>query len=383
MFSTFDIVSIFAALAWPAIAVFFAALGLAGISSAVRKRRGWRVGLVVTALVLAVDTVVALPMAAAIVQEQVRSWEIEYYTYRLDAPRRLDGTLFPAGSVVRLSVDPPHRLYAGSVPTPTKILGLDLIGEFAIAFDSDGTAAVGDGTLASEGMVAELPCAPGAFQRLDSHRGACTLARDLPIAGIVLRAGTRAEVWHDPLDGPPLDIEGTLAEPAQLAGLPCAPGPVKDSPYGVRCVLADDWTVNGFPLARGRPIALQLASGKPNVLAEGTFSTPLEIQGVTLPADTRINFIGDYDAETLRTGPLIPQKNASFILPAGRDVAIEGAILNGEMEIEFAANGIAISNWSVNATGGTIVFAGERHSIGFFDKARRRWRFDADIDRPD
>jgi hypothetical protein len=107
----------------------------------------------------------ASPIIGWFIGEYVRRWQIEHYTYRLDAARILAGTLFPAGSEVKLSIDAAHGLDRGSVPVPTKILGLEVVGAFTIGRTREWRAYVKSGTLASETTIKTVPCAPGPLER--------------------------------------------------------------------------------------------------------------------------------------------------------------------------------------------------------------------------
>jgi hypothetical protein len=384
-FSLPEMAAICAMLAWPVIALFAAVFGLGGLRQRARQRRAWRVTVVVATAVLAVDTIVALPIIKAIIRGQVERWQIERDTYRLDAPQTLDGTVFPAGSEIMLSIDAAHRLERGIVRVPTKVLGLDLIDQFSIRHANDGRAYIDVGTLASEATINDMPCGPGPFSRESETQARCMLVRDLPIAGMALRAGTRADIWHSPLGGPPRIEEGTLANSAQLSGLLCAAGPVTYAAYEVRCRLAGDQWVRGFLLAGGRLAALSTDSDGAQSLKEGTFSAPLQVLGVTLPAGTQIDFVGHYGAAELRAGPLPAGagNTVSFILAADAELEVQGATLLGPVEIEFAHDWLEVAPRELDSHSGTISFAGRRHYLGFLDAARRRWRFDDEIEQPE
>jgi hypothetical protein len=230
-----------------------------------------------------------------------------------------------------------------------------------------------------------MPCGPGPFSRESDTQARCMLARNLPIAGMALRAGTRADIWRSPLGGPPRIEEGTLADSAQLSDLLCAAGPVTYASYEVRCRLAGDQTVRGFPLAGGRVATLSTDSDGAQSLKEGAFSAPLQILGVTLPAGTQIDFVGHYGAAELRAGPLpaAAGRTISFILPADAELEVQGAALLGPVEIEFAHDWLEVASRELAGRSGTISFAGRQHSLGLFDAERRRWRFDGEIGQSD
>lgn len=382
-FTFYDVAVIVAFYAWPVIAGFTALMAVAGwLRPSTRQRRDWRITMRAAALVLLADTLVAAPFIWFFVQDQGERWlAAYYYTYRLDEPQMFDGTLFPAGSEV--STDPEHRLRHGKVPVPTKVFGLDLIGEFSV-LGSD----VESGTLASEGLIKDIPCGPGPFRSPVISRVRCTLARDVPIKGLVLRAGTVADITRDSIgteiEG--TEIEGTLAQRAQLAGLSCGGGPMhyldhysyldhNNRVFQAACLLDGDQTVNGFPLAGGHFAALMFWEKTPEI-QEGTLSTPLQVLGAVLPAGTEIKYVGNHTtAELQPPGYLGDLDHVSFILPAGSELSIEGATLVGAMEIEFRKDSLSVARWEKGGDqGGTVVFAGKRHGSGWFNADG--WHFD-------
>lgn len=381
-FSALDVAALVALLTWPAIALVAAALGISvWLGPGLRQRTFWRRAAVAAVAVLALDTLVASPFIAEIAKEQVRAWKVRYYTYHLEAPRSFDGTQFPAGSVVELAIDPPHRLDRGSIPAPTRVLGLELIGDFSVGETAAG-AFIKRGTLASAATINIVPCGPGRLERdADADEVSCTLARDLTIAGMVLGTGTSTDIWFSPLGGPPIIKTGTLAQSVHVADLGCAIGPVEYAAYRLRCLLDDDQVVRGFPLAGGHLATLSTDSDHAQSVDEGTLAAPLSILGVTLPAGARIEFVGHYTAGDLSSGPLRATDSVSFILPQGSAVAVEGVLLEGEVEIEFTRAGVEAAIWDIDGRGGGISFAGRQHRLGFLDSQRHRWRFDGDIGR--
>ena len=137
-----------------------------------------------------------------------------HYTYRLDAPRVFGGTRFPAGSEV--STDPDGQPVHGKIPVPTTVLGLELVGAFR-AFQGTSLSYVESGTLASEGLIDGVPCGPGPFDHPVIDTRALSLARNTQVAGVVLRAGTVAEI-EGVRDRGDDSISGTLAQSAQFEG---------------------------------------------------------------------------------------------------------------------------------------------------------------------
>src|ERR1700680_3577613 len=138
-FSALDLAEICAFYTWPVIVFFVALFGVIGWRQRARQRRACPVTIIVGAIALVGDTILASPIIGWFIGEYVRRWQIEHYTYRLDAPRILAGTLCPAGSEVKLSIDAAHGLDSGSVPVPTKSWGWRLSGRSPS--DEPGTGA--------------------------------------------------------------------------------------------------------------------------------------------------------------------------------------------------------------------------------------------------
>jgi hypothetical protein len=203
----------------------------------------------------------------------------------------------------------------------------------------------------------------------------CALARDMPIAGMVLSAGTSANISFDGSNGTPLIGKGTLAQSARLLGLSCGAGPVEYAFNGVRCALDGDQRVKDIPLAGGRRAALRQDSDGVQVLEEGTLAAPLQVLGVTLPAGTQLTLFRPYGAAELRDGPLAANDSLDFVLPKEAEFTLHGATLKGPLQLEFRGGVLEVSiPWG---EGGTLAFGGRQRRVGWFD-AEHGWRFDND-----
>jgi hypothetical protein len=220
------------------------------------------------------------------------------------------------------------------------------------------------------------PSAPGPLERDEyDDEVRCTLARDMPIAGMVLSAGTSANISFDASNGTPLIRKGTLAQNARLSGLSCGTGPVEYAFHRVRCVLDGDQRVQDLPLAGGRCAALRQDSDGAQVLEEGTLAAPLQVLGVTIPAGTQFTLFGPYGAAELRDGPIAANDSLDFILPKEAEFTLHGATLKGSLRLEFRGGVIEVSSsWG---QGGTLAFDGRQRRVGWLD-AEHGWRFDND-----
>ncbi|MDN7427166.1 hypothetical protein [Burkholderia sp. AU45388] len=87
-----------------------------------------------------------------------------WYTHRLTRATTFDGMTFPPGSTVVLEVYSPHSVKSGTVPSNTPLLGLTVSGDFAVNRSDDNTSYVAYGTLAKPASLAGIECAPGPFK---------------------------------------------------------------------------------------------------------------------------------------------------------------------------------------------------------------------------
>lgn len=85
------------------------------------------------------------------------------YTHHLRQPEDFDGMTFPAGSTVALNEYSPHTIQSGTVPADTPLLGMYVSGDFWMA-RLDNTSYVAAGTLARPASLAGIECAPGPFK---------------------------------------------------------------------------------------------------------------------------------------------------------------------------------------------------------------------------
>jgi hypothetical protein len=342
---------------------------------ALRRRKNW---------VLLAGTGAALQVFASYHDGLLKDLA-EFYTYQLEQPRVLDGITFPAGSTVRLSMIPPHHLAGGSLPAPTEVLGIMLIGEFETSPPAEGfPIAIRSGTLPANTNIRGIPCGPGQFS--DTGRGygdwlasikgeetfspdvrayhknpyvvTCTLAADTGVAGAMLRAGTVAEVR---LTNEPHEIEffGELAAEAMLHGIPCRPGGVWYRPFTIECILARNTLLFGIPLAAGNKIeAVQypFLDSLSNIQRfHGTLAQASKVTEFDLPAGAEITVF-------LREEPnseWVPQ-SAIFTLRKGIELVLHGATLHGPITVSSSSDG-RLEVLPDYPSPGFLAFEGRRH----------------------
>jgi hypothetical protein len=141
--------------------------------------------------------------------EHERRVAFDAATHHLTAPQIIDDISFPAGSTVHVGDD--GHVQFGSLPAPTMVNGLPLIGDFTLEADrGDGLSGGANGTLARATDLHGIPCGSGDFiSRADTAR--CTLARDYVFTGHALASGQPLEVYRSPLNEPAKLVFGTLA----------------------------------------------------------------------------------------------------------------------------------------------------------------------------
>lgn len=86
-----------------------------------------------------------------------------WYTHHVTRATVFDGMTFPPGSTVVLEVYSPHSVKSGTVPSNTPLLGLNVSGDFGVFRSDDNTSYVAYGTLAKPASIGGIECAPGPF----------------------------------------------------------------------------------------------------------------------------------------------------------------------------------------------------------------------------
>lgn len=220
LFWTFVACGAFAALVVVGIPLLFVARAL---HAAAPGRWAWRRWLAASFLVLDAATLL-LALGAAFEPQRLsraRDAYVEWsLNYDLRRPRMLGGVRFPAGSHVMLDQD--GEVQSGTLPAPTVIAGLPLVGNFVGRRDE-----VLLGTLAAPATVEGVPCGPGRLSRSSGGSVSCILARDHAFAGHMFAAGQPFGVEVLPGYATWLD-HGTLARPELLFGVSWPAGAILD-----------------------------------------------------------------------------------------------------------------------------------------------------------
>ena len=244
-----------------------------------RSRVGWRIAKTYF-WGLALWGLCCLPLILAGAVGAANGIAMTLYHYQLDAPRILDGVVFPAGSEVQLSPVLPHPLLGGTLGAPATIGGLRIVDAFTMR---GGEVEIG--TLAEPRQIDILPCAAGQFVQ-DPNSAGCVLARAISVGGLQFAAGIFAWVTPASLADKPI-VHGTLAASAHVAPFDCAPGVIDASEQAMSCVLAGDQTIDGYRLRGGTTATIGRQAE--STVSSGVLAGPLDMAGVVLPPGTRID----------------------------------------------------------------------------------------------
>jgi hypothetical protein len=149
-----------------------------------------------------------LPVLMGKWKEHEATRRFDAATYHLTSPQGYGGISFPAGSTVHVGED--GKVEFGSLPTPTLVGDLLLVGDFQIGAESiDPSPGISKGTLAGTAEIHGIPCGPGALiSQPETTR--CVLASDYVFLGHTLARGTLLEIYRSPLNDPPRLNFGTL-----------------------------------------------------------------------------------------------------------------------------------------------------------------------------
>ena len=154
--------------------------------------------------------VCAVPMLSEVWSEHEQHVTFARDTHHLTAPQVLSGISFPAGSTVHVNSTNGHVEF-GSVPAPTAVAGLMLVGDFRLERRDTDDYTIEFGTLAVPTVIHGIPCSRGALiAQEDSTR--CVLDRDFDFAGHMMARGTGIEIYRSPLHEPAALRWGTLAQ---------------------------------------------------------------------------------------------------------------------------------------------------------------------------
>ncbi len=190
-------------------------VGVPVLVAALALRRSPRLGLRCLAVaLLAIDAAGMAALLVAVAHVATYMWQTDQKrrvdqarTFHLATPQVVAGTALPAGSTVHLNED--GSIEHGTVPVPTSIAGLLLVGDFALAPFGVG------GTLAVPAELDGAPCGAGRVWWREAGEVSCMLERGYSFAGHELAAGTRVETY-DNRPGPRRLQTGTLAQPEWL-----------------------------------------------------------------------------------------------------------------------------------------------------------------------
>ena len=154
--------------------------------------------------------VYAVPMLSEAWSEHEQQATFARDTHQLTAPQVLSGISFPAGSTVHVNSTNGHVEF-GSVPVPTAVAGLMLVGDFRLEHRDTDDYTIESGMLAVPTVILGIPCSRGALI-VQEDSTSCVLDRDFDFAGHMMARGTDIEIYRSPLHEPALLGWGTLAQ---------------------------------------------------------------------------------------------------------------------------------------------------------------------------
>ncbi len=162
------------------------------------------------------------------------------------------------------------------------------------------------------------------------------LTRSTTFNGIVFPTGS---IIHTDDEG---GASGTLAQPTTIANIPCGPGEINLSATITHCVLAHDFTFNGFALAGGTFIQVRATDDPngPRVLEEATLAAPTQLFEILYPAGTLIA-INATNASFSAHLPLEEDRNY-ICLPPGATLQLYGATITGPYQVEHSSRSIQL-----------------------------------------
>ena len=169
-------------------------------------------------------------------------------------------------------------------------------------------------------------------------------------------------------------VQGTLAAPAEIDGVPCAADHVRRDrsrdgaqPSHVACTLERSATVNGHELAAGTGIAVITGPAGRRKLDTGTLADAEVLFEVRWPAGTVLHGTAAWP-DQLAHARASPGEEVSFCTPSGQDVPVQGIVLHGKAGYQVRETGRTLQDCDGNDHGderdGTAIAGTERHSRG-------------------
>ena len=218
-------------------------------------------------------------------------------THRLSSPQTFAGILFPAGSTVVLQKDHPNFIDTASVPAPTLVHGLLLRGTFSMPGPT-----------------------PGAMS-------------------------------HDMPNDSTGSLSGTLAQPATIAGVPCAAAPININDTFTSCMLAHSVELHGFSLASGTFVQTRLQPSGEFMLEQASLAVPTPLFGAVYPAGTI--FTPDELTATRAAHLPYPETGVKVVcLPPGGQVTLGGAVLTGPVTLRYSSDNAQVGSSCPYKAGG-------------------------------
>ena len=181
-------------------------------------------------------------------------------------------------------------------------------------------------------------------------------------------------------------VTGTLAEPAEIDGVPCAADEVyRDKDWGhewpahVECILARGTAINDHDVAEGTKVAVSSKPSGERQLYIGTLAHAELLFDVTWPAGTVLHATAA-SPQRLAHAPASPGEDVSFCTPEGQDVSVPGVVLHGKVGYDVRENGRALESCDEKDRpddhDGYAAAGAEQHTRGSQANTGSPWKWD-------
>jgi hypothetical protein len=315
------------------------------------------------------------------------TWDVIAFVFGYDA-LRYAGIPLLAGALVLLAVPALRRRRSA------RIGAYGLIAIFALL------------------VVAAFPVLEGIWWEWQRARAFAAATRHAEVAqtvgGITIPAGSTVHLDEQGvvafgtlaaatvIDGLPLvgefrladGVEGNLAAPAKIHGIPCGPGRVVSRNETTSCVLGMDYDFSGHALAKDHLITIYRSPlNEPPMLELGTLAHAELLYDVEWPAGTMLGRV-NASPDTMAHGPAPADHPIELCLPSELTVTIDEVVLHGFLSYTIDSGRRLISPvcdiLPDNNVGddGYVQVAQERYTWGERPGADAAWRWTDPVSQP-
>lgn len=175
-------------------------------------------------------------------------------------------------------------------------------------------------------------------------------------------------------------LTGTLAEPFNVNGIPCAPGKLDTRSNVTRCILARDYVFAGHVLAAGTSISVSgPTKGKEPKLRHGTLARQELLFDILWPPGTVVGGISE-TADQMAHAPEPANQEIDFCVPSGGTAIVGDAVLHGPIAYHIQNRARTVQQFcsisgSVDGTGGYIEIGTDRYTHGQRTEVYSPWQW--------